>query len=145
MFKKSIIFFSLIVSLSAAQNPKMQMSGEDMYNILKPQMSLMYKSIIPMMDRAQKCFSNAKNKDEALKCSQMMIDESSKFMPGMSKEILKGEDYKDFEWNDKIKKETVESIAKSKEEMIKMQNCIENSKGIEDLNSCMKEIGIEKR
>ena len=140
---KRIFFISIFaVGVFAAEN--IEMNSQNMYDILKPQMSKMYKSIIPMMQRAKECFLKANSKQEALKCSQMMVDESAKFMPGFSKEAFDKENFKDFEWNEKIKKETIESLEKSAKEMEKMQNCIEKSKTMQDIDTCMKEVGISK-
>ncbi len=147
MIKKSFLILASAILVFASEGSDMQqMSGQDMFNILKPQMSKMYDSVIPMIEKAEECFQNAKTKEAAVKCSETMMQESAKFMPpGMAKEAMNSEDYKNFEWNDEVRKKTVEDLRKSKIEMQKMQKCINNSKTMKDMDLCMKEIGVEKR
>jgi len=145
MIKKILLFTAGSLFLFAAENQNMQMSAEDMFLKLKPRMSKMYTQMLPAIDKTKKCIEEAKSKKDVLSCGKFMMKASDMQMhEEVINQKISDKDLKDFEWNDKIKQKTLADLEKTKTQMQKMQKCIDKSQNMQSLNTCMKEVGVER-
>ena len=152
--KKVLLYLSLGVVLFA-QQPDYATLANQMYEKMKKIALPKSKEMLPKLEKVRECLSKANTKEEAKACSADMISEPTldekKMLDayGISPEDLKAEkrkyakDAKNFEWNEKIKQDTIkqldENIIKAKATV----KCFEKNNDFRGFNLCIKKAGIK--
>ena len=143
---KKIVLISLtVVAAFAVQSQNVQMDPEKMFQILKPKMSHMYEVMIPALEKTEKCIEKAERKKDFAECSNYMMEAGREFMPkGINEDPLTEEDLKDMKWSEEERAKVLKDLRRTKKEMKKMKECIDNSKNMQNLDTCMKEVGVAR-
>ncbi len=145
---KKIVLISISIASLFAANPNaqnIQMNAEKMFQILKPKMSHMYEVMIPAIEKTEKCIESAKDKKDFVDCSNYMMNASKDFMPqNVDSEPLTENDLKDMKWTQAEKDKILKDLRRTKNDMKKMKECIDKSQNMQNLDTCMKEVGVER-
>ena len=130
-------------ALALAQPPAGQMDPQQMFEQSKQMMLAMTEESLPPMREARSCLKGADSQSEFEKCAEIMIELNKKMMArlgpmhGQEAQPPKMKDPSEIEWNEETKKNMLMYLDQSITVGTAMQDCLNASGGLQQLQQCM--------
>jgi hypothetical protein len=132
------------IALAEPSGPVGQIDPQQIFEQSKQMMLPMIEESLPVMKEARSCLEAAQSKDDLKACSELMAElqrkMSSRMGPAMGLSESKEPSMRqpvDIEWNEEVKKNMLIYLDRSILVGTAMQECLNQSSGMEQMQQCM--------